>query len=147
MVQGLIITGGLECSDAPLFRADAWIPWFVYGLQGLLVLVCIYLVRLLNQSWQKAVTDSERGDGHGNDEERGDSGSNSPAAERLQLEHVDQRESVAQASKTDANAKTSASQAANCSTPRWTVSDTSASDAGNGLEPVQKTNISSYQKD
>lgn len=112
MVQGFIITGGVECSDAPLFRADDWIPWFIYGLQGLLVLVCIYLVRLLNRKWQKAVADSEVGDDDGNDEEQGDSGTKTPEPETLELEHVDQPETLAQVSSTDVDRDIPAIEAA-----------------------------------
>ncbi|KAL8819145.1 MAG: hypothetical protein Q9191_007795 [Dirinaria sp. TL-2023a] len=103
MVQGFIITGGLECSGAPLFRADHWIPWLIYGVQGLLAVVCIYLVRLLSRKWQKAVADSEVGSNDGNDEEQGDSGTKTPAPETVELEHVEQSETLAQASGTRAD--------------------------------------------
>ena len=112
MVQGFIITGGLECSEAPLFSADAWIPWFVYGLQGLLVVVCIYLVRLLKRKCPKAEEHSDEGIGNGKDEEQRDSGSNPPAAD-LELEHVNEQETAARASDADAITGPSEREAAN----------------------------------
>ena len=92
--QGFIVTGALACSESRFLDADAWLPWALFGLQGLIAVLCVLAVWWLNKAWKREVKKNRenkgKGRARGGDEEQGSGGPLTPAAQGLELAELNE---------------------------------------------------------